>query len=66
MIPVSRAGAGLYTFVLVLVARWFGIDLDEGDATEIITSSITLISFILLIWGQLARKDLMFGLFRKE
>jgi hypothetical protein len=56
----------LYTFVLVLVARWFGIDLDEGDATEIITSSITLISFILLIWGQLARKDLMFGLFRKE
>lgn len=66
MLPVSKAGVGVYSFLLILIAHYFGVDLDEGTATEIALSTGKVGSFILLIWGQLSRKDLSFGLFRKE
>lgn len=62
---VSKAGVGMYVTGIMLVFNFFGIDVDEGVVTEVVLSIITLVSFALWVWGQLDRKDLEGGLFRK-
>lgn len=65
MNSVSRAGVGMYASILMLILQMIGVDADEGMVTEVVIAITTLISFAVWTYGQVDRKDLSFGLFRK-
>lgn len=62
---VSRAGIGLYITVIVGFLRYWGLDLDDGQLTEAVFVVLQGIGAVLWIVGQLLRRDLMWGIFRK-
>lgn len=43
----------------------FGIEVPEGTVAGVIEAILTVVGFGLLIWGQIDREDLKFGLVRK-
>lgn len=62
---ISLAGTGLYVIIITAVLNYFGITADAGSVTAVVTSVITIFGWVLLIFGQLRRKDLTLGLVRK-
>lgn len=65
MTKYSVGGVGMYAVIIVGLFQMIGIDADEGQITEALLAIATLISFATWVWGQLSRKDLDWGLFRK-
>lgn len=63
---LSKAGLGV-TIVTVLQFLFplFGIDVPEGSITGAVEAFATLAGFVLMVWGQIDRKDLRLGLFRR-
>lgn len=65
MNKISKAGLGMYiTLISFILSSVFG--LDQNEATEAITNLFIGIGSILWIVGQITRKDLDFGLLRKD
>ena len=62
---VSKAGVGMYASVITVVLTLLGVDVDEGQVTEAVLGAATVVSFVVWLYGQFARTDLEFGLFRK-
>ncbi len=60
----SFAGTGWLVLLLSLVARHFGLDLDDAEITELALALATVGGFLAALWGQIRRKDLKYGLFR--
>ena len=61
----SLAGVGLIISVLSFLAKYFQLDVDDGQITEAVNAGSQFVGFVLLVWGQLRRKDLKFGVIRK-
>ena len=61
----SLAGLGIIVTILVFATKYFNLDIDEGQITEGIQAIAQAVGFIMVIWGQVRRKDLKFGLIRK-
>lgn len=61
----SRTGVGMAVFTITGILSLFGFDVEEGQVTEAVISVLNLASFVLMIWGQVDRKDLVWGLWRK-
>lgn len=64
MTNVSLAGSGILALVVAEVLRWGGID-NIGDPASAFDGLLTFIGWVALIYGQLRRKDLTIGFFRK-
>ena len=62
---LSKSGVGLYVLIIQIVLDAIGIQAPEGTVTAVVDSLVTLVSFALLVWGQLDRKDLTAGIIRK-
>ena len=58
---ISRNGVAL----ILLLAMLFNLDIDEVMAESIVSAITLLVSIGLMIWNQLDRKELKWGLFRK-
>jgi hypothetical protein len=58
---ISKGGVGMTLFVGFLVYLGVPVELAEGGAAGI----MSLLALGLWFWGQLDRKDLKWGLFRK-
>lgn len=65
-VTLSKAGIGA-TIVTVLefIFPLLGIDVPTGSIAGVVEATATVVGFVLLVWGQLDRTDLKFGLFRK-
>ena len=61
----SMTGVGVVISILAFIAKYFQLDLDEGVITEGVSSIVQGVAFILVVWGQVRRKDLDWGLKRK-
>jgi len=62
----SMTGVGMLSLILVNLMQWIGIvDFSETQATEVIGAAIQVVSFGLMVWGQIRRSDLSLGIFRK-
>lgn len=61
----SMTGTGMIITVLVFGAQWLGINFDQSTATVFVKDAVEVIGIVLAVWGQLRRKDLSMGLFRK-
>lgn len=47
------------------VAPLIGVNIPTGSAVAALTAAAQVAGFVLLVWGQLRRKDLTWGIFRK-
>jgi amino acid permease len=65
MTKYSVGGIGMYAVLVVSLLQFIGIDADEGQITEALLALATLVSFATWVWGQLSRKDLDWGIFRR-
>jgi hypothetical protein len=57
---------GAIATVLVLFLKFIGIDVDAGVVTEFIVNIMGAGAFIMWLYGQFRRDDLIWGLWRKE
>lgn len=66
---VSKAGTGLVGIVLipllVTLLEYVGVVNAEQEVARVVQAIGQIVAFALLVWGQLDRADLQFGLFRK-
>lgn len=61
MSKLSKNGSG----VLILALSIIGVEVSESSAIEFISSVGTLVSFALMIWNQVDRKDVEGFIFKK-
>ena len=59
------AGTGAIITIVVMFAKLLGIEIAESEIQKGVEGLIAMIGLVLLIVGQLRRKDLTLGLFRK-
>lgn len=62
---ISVAGLGMYTTLLIGIAQFFNINIPVTEAENFIMAIASLIAFGTWMYGQIRRKDLTLGLFRK-
>jgi hypothetical protein len=62
---VSMTGTGLLVLLAMYVASLLGLDFSESQATVFIEKSLEIAGILMTLFGQVSRKDLKFGLFRK-
>lgn len=60
----SKTGVGIVVIILASLAKWQGIDFDQGTATEALLSLFEGVGYLLTLYGQWTRKDLVSGLKR--
>jgi len=58
-------GVGGLITVFFAVLKLFGIEVPDEAAPKVVEAVATLVGIALLIWGQLRRSDLDYGIFRK-
>lgn len=62
---MSKTAIGGIISIFVLVCQMFGVVFPEGTETNLTEGIATLVGVVLLVWGQLSRSDLKFGIMRK-
>lgn len=62
---LSMAGTGLIISILAFVLPIFGVNVDQGTVTQFVDNIVKVIGFIMIVWGQMRRPDLKFGLVRR-
>lgn len=63
---ISKAGLGMYVLLLVNLLAAIGINFDANELTEAIYLILNGIGAFLWLLGQMLRKDLYWGIFRKN
>ncbi len=61
---VSLGGSGWLVLGLLWFLKAIEVDFDESQASHIISITWELVGFLMLIVGQLRRKDLSWGFWR--
>lgn len=59
-------GSGVAVYLVLLVLNFFEIELGAEQVQVAVEAIAVLASTVMLVWGQLRRKDLKFGVVRKE
>ena len=65
MNSVSLTGVGLLVTLVEMALKHFGLLFPEGTVLAAINGLITFVGFVAIVFGQMRRKDLHFGLVRK-
>jgi hypothetical protein len=60
----SLTGTGLIVVIVTELLRAFGVE-NTGGVQEAVVGLLTFIGWVALVYGQLRRKDLSWGIFRK-
>lgn len=58
---MSKNGIGI---LLVLLAQVLGLDVNETEIQLFIQNSIEIIGFMLMVYNQLTRQDVQWGLWK--
>lgn len=65
---ISLGGAGMTTAfvsILIFVAGLLGLDIAEAEVTQFVESALFVVGFVMMVAGQIKRKDLKYGVIRK-
>ena len=63
---LSKAGLGIALIaVLKVIFPFFGIEVPEESLVQAVEAVGVVLGFILMVYGQLDRKDLTMGIYRK-
>jgi hypothetical protein len=58
---ISKNGLGL----ILLVVAMLGLDIPERAIEDAVAGVAAIVSLALMLWNQLSRQDIKWGLFRK-
>lgn len=61
----SKTAIGAVISIVVILLNAFGVVLPEGAETSFVEAIATIVGIGMLVWGQLARKDLVAGVIRR-
>lgn len=62
---VSVTGIGAIVMVVEYLAKLSGFELPDGSIANAVNGLVSFIGLVMIVWGQLRRKDLRYGIFRK-
>lgn len=62
---VSMTGVGGLVTAAFVLLQLFGVEVPEGTAAQVTEAIVAIVGVVLLVWGQLRRKDLIGGIVRK-
>ncbi len=63
---VSLTGIGVLVMLIEWILKFFGLEVSVDGITEAVNGFISFIAFVMIIVGQVRRRDLEFGLVRKN
>ena len=66
MSQLSMTGSGVVVALIVAGLKLFGIEVGGEETAKFVESGATVISFVLMIWGQVRRPELIGGLVRRK
>lgn len=58
---ISKNGAG----IIILFLSLLGIEVAESEVINFLSAISTVVSFFLMVWNQLERRDTRFFIFKK-
>lgn len=61
---VSMTGVGAIVTLIEALLRVFGVEVAEGSVGAGVNGLVSFVGLVLMVWGQIRRKDLKFGLLR--
>ena len=62
---VSTTGAGMLVFTVTSFLGFFDVMVDTEQIAGFVNALAQVIGFLVMVYGQLARKDLIAGIVRK-
>lgn len=62
---VSMTGSGMLVIALATILSWIGVNADSSQIAGWVDSILSVAGLLMLVIGQLKRKDLKFGFWRK-
>lgn len=65
MKSISVTGIGAIVVIIESVLRLFGVEVPEGSTLKVANGLLEIVGYVLLVYGQLRRKDLFYGIIRK-
>lgn len=65
MSRLSVAGTGWVVIIVMWLLNYLGLEADEGTITAAVEAALVVFGFVAALIGQLRRRDLQYGLFRK-
>ncbi len=63
---LSLTGVGAIVTIVELVLHMLGITVPEGTVSAAINGFVSILGLVALVWGQVRRPDLKYGLIRKQ
>lgn len=63
--PISLAGSGLLILIIEAVLGAFGITPEPGSVSQVLNSVVVAGGWLMLIIGQIRRRDLIAGIVRR-
>ena len=59
-------GVGIAAFFIAWLLKYMGIEgVENGEIAEVVTGLVQIGGFIMMVWGQMRRKDLKLGMIRR-
>ena len=62
---ISKNGVGLTILLIELLLSSLGIEFEAGSVAKVVEGGLVVLSFLLMVWNQLTRKDVTGFLFKK-
>lgn len=60
----SMTGTGLAIIAVEYLLTAMNISFEAGSVAAFVNGIVTVVGFVWIVWGQLRRKDLSWGMFR--
>lgn len=60
------AGVGSVITLIEAILPFLNVTVNQGEVGEAINGIVSFVGFILLVWGQIRRKDLIAGIVRRK
>lgn len=62
---ISKNGVGLTILLIELLLSSLGIEFEAGSVARVVEGGLVVLSFLLMVWNQLTRRDVTGFLFKK-
>lgn len=62
---ISMTGTGVAVYLLALFLNYMGLSYETGTLQGVVDAFLVILGFVWMLYGQMRRKDLFMGLWRK-
>ena len=62
---ISKNGLAILIMATEMILSAFGIEFEPGSVAKAVEGGVLLVSFLLLVWNQITRRDVDWFIFKK-